>query len=254
MDFIGDLPQNDGVFTVYVDNWYGSESLAHYLNSMGVKFVLCCKGNRPTYLFNGGLTSFLSQKGDVKARYKEMKDESGNILPPLVVMSFFDRKKCNFISNIYGPEITPLSKDKQRPELIYFYNYGMGGVDNFDYGLHSYPLFPHRRSKFTRVVFFGLLKMLIVNLWYCYRFSNPNLQNTTQSEFLMKILEGCVDQLNLKRNDEEFASRFCHFSRKMAENEKRLHCVVCRGNTAYKCRSCKVPIHPNCMERYCNKF
>jgi len=60
-------------------------------------------------------------------------------------------------------------KKKLKEELVHMYNTGMGGVDLADAYLHSSVLFPHKRSKWTRCLYFTLLGFMVSNSYIFWK-------------------------------------------------------------------------------------
>jgi hypothetical protein len=83
INLIESLP-HDKNYIVVADSFYGSLALAEELQRRGWCFILACRGDRPTPLFNSHLAIGL-QKG----QWKEMTNKDQSIL----AMSFYDIKK-----------------------------------------------------------------------------------------------------------------------------------------------------------------
>lgn len=233
-----------GKHVLFADNWYGSEALANELNVKGHYFVLNCRTNRPTQLFSRGLVQECpKEKGKWISKFKQSSDET----KPLIITAYNDRKLCCFISNAF--DSSPITTNKQiRPLLVHAYNQGMGGVDLADFGAHQFQFFPHRRSKFTRVVFFGGLKTLQVNAWIAYRYMKEENKNISQKAFIESIVDGFLKYFNIEvpttgKLSKEFVERITNL-------EQRPHCVYCHGSCNEYCKGWQVWIHGHCQEAY----
>lgn len=66
MDLINTIPQ-DREYIVVADSFYGGVDLAELLSNKGWKYILACRGDRPTDLFNKYIGEKLKKKGDVSS-------------------------------------------------------------------------------------------------------------------------------------------------------------------------------------------
>lgn len=144
-------------YIVLCDSFFGSLHLAIQLLKLNAYFILATKGNRPSLLWTGFLHKGLK------------KGQTVTLLPPsdgpsFFGMSFWDRKKINFFANCSMPNVV---SSVSRPQLIHDYNQHMNSVDRADQQ-HTLYLFSHRRRKYTRAIFYSLIKLAIHNaiiLW-----------------------------------------------------------------------------------------
>jgi len=157
---------------IYVDCYYGSLLLAQELDKNNLKFVLCCKSDRPSVLFSKKLHCQL-KKGSWNYGLWEDK---------LLAISFWDSAKCNFISNCFSVSNT------EKPSLIEKYNIYKGGLDTADAYWNKY-LVGFRHYKWTRAVVFALIKIALVNSYLIYKSLNPEEEKkVSQRHFMEKII------------------------------------------------------------------
>jgi hypothetical protein len=147
----------------------------------------------------------------------------------------------------------------------------MGGVDISDQYISSYN-FIRKSKKWSRKMFFWLLKVAVVNSFILYNLSaasnqKPNLSHKTYRQLLVKSLVGDVCNREGKKrgrqstsDEEERLNRKPHF---IYSNEKSnsKDCAVCsnrkmkggRRETVFYCNTCtrKPGLHPGeCFEKY----
>ena len=133
MDFVKLLPNKD--YIIYCDSYYGSLELAENLDKEGYKFVLSVRANRLTWLFKDNL-----QVGLKKGEWEYKTNNN------LCATSFYDMKKCNFISNCYSG--SPVSSS---PQMVAKYNKFKGLLDMADAHWNRY-LQRQKKIKWTKVI------------------------------------------------------------------------------------------------------
>jgi hypothetical protein len=79
-------------YVIVADSFYGSLELAEALHAKGWAFILACRGDRPTPLFNGKLALGLK-----RGEWRHLTNEEQSIL----AMCFHDIKKVIFSERIY---------------------------------------------------------------------------------------------------------------------------------------------------------
>jgi hypothetical protein len=82
-DMLDVIPQTDN-HIIYADSYYGSYELAEALATAGYLFIIACRGDRPTELFNKHLGIRLG-----KGKWSSMSHEELGML----ATSFHDTKK-----------------------------------------------------------------------------------------------------------------------------------------------------------------
>nr|XP_027231024.1 piggyBac transposable element-derived protein 4-like [Penaeus vannamei] len=151
-------------YELYLDNWYSSPELFHYLSSRKTNAVGTVRLNRkfmPKDLK-------VSARGDVDFR----TSATG-----MLAMSWMDRKPVHMLSTIHGPDMVDLPPNRRgivrtKPQAVVDYNVGKKGVDLADQLAASYST--TRRT----------------NKWY----QNGVGGTLTQLEFRLEIIANFLDQ------------------------------------------------------------
>lgn len=232
--FIHNIPDIEGR-RILADNYYGSLDIAKYLNKKKIQFIFTCRTNRPSFLWKD-----LQENLKKGAWVYSSKDN-------IIVCSFFDSQKVNFLSNCIGVEPFIGKKNKIKPEICMVYNKQMGAVDRFNSHLNRY-LYSHRKSKWTKCSLFSIFQMVLVNSWIIFK--KINLSKIKFKDFLVKFLL-TYSQLNPEIPLEVPNQNF-HLIKK---DKKIKKCSFCKkikkfSNTVYFCSNCLVPLHDDCFEKY----
>jgi hypothetical protein len=224
-------------YHVYVDSYYGTESLAQKLQKQHHKFTMTCQANRPSWLFSRHLQEKL-QKGKWHSIYNEEKD--------MTALSFSDNAKCNFISNIYDGQATVIDhRGKIIPALVHDYRQYYGCVDRMD-ASHIKYLFPHRRKKRSVAQLLSYFKMATTNAWRIYRFNND--KEIGQKDFIRALL-GQISPNSSKISN--FPTSHLIVRASVSRN-----CTYClsqfnkHSNTPYQCDTCSKYCHPDCFKKF----
>ncbi|XP_047486587.1 piggyBac transposable element-derived protein 4-like [Penaeus chinensis] len=135
MKAVVDLMHEAGLFEkgnqLYLDNWYSSPTLFHYLQSRKTETVGTVRLNR----------KFMPKDLSVKKGEVDIRTSRAGML----AMSWFDKKQVNILSTIHrGDEMVDLPPNRRgevrrKPLSIVDYNKGMKGVDISDQLAQSYP-------------------------------------------------------------------------------------------------------------------
>ncbi len=189
----------------------------------------------------------MSKKGDKE--FVVDNDES------FVIMSYYDTKKCNFISTFGSTE--PDSKARKNgstpPNIVQLYNAYMHGVDKFDGAVNLYR-FEHRQRKYTNAIFYtALLKTAAVQSWKIDRLCWMKKTNggigknyLMQRKFLLAASLQLLDSTPVYRISRN------HFP---SDNEKEKKCSICKSkNTHMFCKACVKHICISCFEKYHEKL
>jgi hypothetical protein len=169
-------------YELYLDNWYSSPELFHYLSSRKTNAVGTVRLNRkfmPKDLK-------VSARGDVDFR----TSATG-----MLAMSWMDRKPVHMLSTIHGPDMVDLPPNRRgivrtKPQAVVDYNVGKKGVDLADQLAASYST-TRRTNKWYQNVFYHLLDMAAVNAFVVHRALGGTL---TQLEFRLEIIANFLDQ------------------------------------------------------------
>ncbi|XP_070000311.1 piggyBac transposable element-derived protein 4-like [Penaeus vannamei] len=169
-------------YELYLDNWYSSPELFHYLSSRKTNAVGTVRLNRkfmPKDLK-------VSARGDVDFR----TSATG-----MLAMSWMDRKPVHMLSTIHGPDMVDLPPNRRgivrtKPQAVVDYNVGKKGVDLADQLAASYST-TRRTNKWYQNVFYHLLDMAVVNAFVVHRALGGTL---TQLEFRLEIIANFLDQ------------------------------------------------------------
>lgn len=242
---------------IFVDNYYGSLALAEEIDNGSGFFVMTCRADRPTALFKQGLYHSLVQKG---SKSKPEKGTWTALYSPnsrIIALAFCDKKIVYALSNAFTDSPT-MHNQQLKPHLIKRYNKGMGGVDLFDMYMHLYPVYPHRRHKYTRDIYFAMFNMLFVNAWLLWKQLNPRKTNQQMSyrQFLEQVIRGYLVEANISTTP--VLKHFPYLRKK--GSRKKQDCQQClkngtRSSTSYVCTGCPrgTFIHPQCMAGFHNK-
>ena len=127
---------------MYIDNWFTTLDLLIYLKKSGIH---CCDTLRANRLQGCPLLSnkMLKQKGRVAI------DHQSDLISGNIVAKWMDNNAVHVASNFVGVEPIGTVKrwsgehkskiDIECPQLVLFYNKGMGGVDLADMLIFSLP-------------------------------------------------------------------------------------------------------------------
>lgn len=172
---------------------------------------------------------------------------------PLVQAKRFNRKE-------HKEEAVP------QPNVISEYKY-MGGVDLHDNGIANYRI-KIRGKKWWWPLFINMIDSAIVNSWKIFKIANNSniSQLTFRSSLVLSLLkfEGKAELKNVQVQNPCFPLgsfsrhslpddiRFDNIGHliKREENNSRKKCKVCKSNTIYLCKKCKIHLHPDCFETF----
>jgi hypothetical protein len=234
-NLVQDLPKDNRQYTIFADQFFGGLDIARTLHYNHFQFVLSCQSNRPTEVFKNYLHRVVKEKGE---EFHITTEE----MNPICALTFFDSKKCNFLTNVGSSTIVQENRERPRPEIVVTYNKYMNGVDKADAACNLY-LNKHRRRKWTKTLVFFLLKMMVT---HTLRIKNEFRENIGQKkwkqrdiliEIIMKLVAG-------KRNYVNNSSRHYPVS---VDNKDCGRCSICKtSNASYYCMGCKAHLHPKC--------
>lgn len=203
----------------------------------------------------------------------------------LTIHGFMDSSVCYLCDAVYGNQERGRAnirrKNKQGtydivegPTALNIYNANMGGVDAWDQlrtGMHYSMEQVGRSNKWTVSLFLGLFSMAICNSYLIYRAVNPDGCDTfkTHTEFHTALLKGLFRNtygvVKPKSNHPTpgsgtFSEYLLHEmglakpgSRKDGTSRAKSGiCHGCTGNskTSYACKTCLIPMHPECHVKF----
>lgn len=226
-------------FKLYADSWYGSDSLAFSLTQRGFLFTLACGKNKPSELFNNYL-----DVGLVKGQCRYLQSEQD---PALLALSYHDRAKCHFLTNLFRPAMTQNRKNNAVPSAVEDYRQYMGIIDRIDRSA-LLARWPHRNRRWTMAFFWYLLGLCVNNAHKIYNDVNPGY--ISLSQFLHQLIVQWREILKTKSG----APRRPLHQLKISPSKAR--CEVCRqtdrkiAKTRLVCSICHVHLHPQCFPLY----
>jgi hypothetical protein len=223
-------------YHVYADCYYGSDTLARFLQKHGHYFTLSCQSNRPSWLFADYLAVGLQ---------KHQWNWSCHPKRGLCALSFHDRGMCHFISNQYGGKDWELTaKGEIIPVMVGDYRRHYGAVDTSDSN-HLLYLYKHRNLKRTMAQFQSYVKMAVANAWVYYK--TGHTQEISQKDFIRVLVEEMWPVAD--RIPEIYPT--IENAHLIQRGPKKSVCSYCKGpkrsTTPYFCASCNIPLHADCF-------
>ncbi|XP_042860555.1 piggyBac transposable element-derived protein 4-like isoform X3 [Penaeus japonicus] len=187
MKAVVDLMHEAGLFEkgyqLYLNNWYSSPQLFHYLQSRKTEAIgtvrLNCKF-MPKDLS-------VRRKGDIDIRTSR---------EGMMAMAWLDNEQVNILSTMHkGNEIVDLPTNKRglvkrKPLCIVVYNNGMKRFDTSDQLAHSYPG-TRKTNKWYMNIFYNLLNMAIVNAHAVHKWLGGKM---TQLDFRLQLIAQFLQQ------------------------------------------------------------
>lgn len=156
-----------------------------------------------------------------------------------------------------------------QPNVIHQYNKYMGGVDLHDNGIANYRI-RIRGKKWWWPMFTNMIDSIVVNSWKIYKIANES--RISQLEFRSQLVRSLLKCSEQSSNTDETSNgaksnplygrpsksalpddiRFDNVGHVIIRdtNSARKKCRICKSNTIYLCRKCKVHVHPDCFENY----
>ncbi|KAL0476376.1 hypothetical protein AKO1_004894 [Acrasis kona] len=250
IDHLEKLPK-DKKFLLGTDNYYGSLTLMKEVieKFSNIYYISTVRSNRPTWLFT-------PLAKEAKDQTKKVKNDNGrnrgyswrsNPDGTISAITIEDNKLVNFISNFISP--TVISNDKEILDAQSIYNHCMQCVDIADKKIGEYYLFPHRKTKWTRVYFFMLLKVIIVNAFIIKK-SECQDSRMSQMDFIHNVITGIKCQHNVR------ARRGAPEHTLVKGDKKQTHCKHCKktgSSVRHYCEKCKVYLHKKCFVEFHSK-
>ena len=192
MKAVVDLMQVAGLFDkgyqLFLDNWYTSPTLFHYLQSRKTESVGTVRLTRKH--MPKDLT--VREKGDVDVR----TSRAG-----MMALAWKDRKQVNMLSTSHrGDEMVELPPNRRgevrrKPGCVVDYNQGMKGVDLSDQVAQSYPC-ARKTNKWYIKLWYNLLDMAIVNAHAIHKFLGGRM---TQLDFRIQLISELLERPSTPR-------------------------------------------------------
>ena len=222
-------------YKVYADSWFGSDQLAIDLHQQGLLSTLACGKNKPAELFNKYLDVGLAAH---QARYLHHE-----LYPTLLALSFHDRAKCHFITNIHRANLATNHSGDNVPAVIEGYRLHMGSVDRVNRAVTKVT-WPHKNHRWTMCFFWYAIALCVSNARVFYKaYFNVNYKIM---EFTASLLTEWIETLPTR----SFAP---HPKRHSIQKLPSLgRCERCKhidrniGKTNYWCKECECYLHPEC--------
>lgn len=175
-DFVDLLPT--GNYVIFCDSWFGSLALANELLRRNRYFLLMCKSNRPTWLFQDLLHVRLA-KGATKTAIRNDKK--------MLALCFKDRKVVNIITNVATECDAATRTGKIKPQAVQQYSLHMNALDRFD-RQHTLYLMRHRRRKWTTAYIYSMIKFAVHNARLIWNHSHPPCDRLSLYDFLIELI------------------------------------------------------------------
>jgi hypothetical protein len=236
-ELVDELPSSH--YKVYADSWYGSDSLAFILLQKGFYFTLAYGKNRPRELFADYLDVSLF-KG--QCRYLQSERD-----PSLLALSYHDRAKCHFLTNLQLPGMTENRTAESIPAAVHDYRQYMGLMDRIDRRA-LLATWPHRNKRWTMAFFWYLLGLCVNNAHKIYNDTNPG--HVTLPSFIHQLI---VEWREIVGKDQGAP---VHSHHRLILSPSKSRCEVCKtvnrniAKTRLICTSCNVYLHPSCFPEY----
>jgi len=242
-------------YTVFVDNWYTSPVLFHFLQSRKTGAVGTVRLNRrhmPRDLK-------VRKRGDVDSR----SSPTG-----MLALSWMDVKQVNMLSTVHTSHTVEVLRRGgsmvSKPECVVAYNDGMKGVDLGDQLAQSYPSV-RRSLKWYKKIFFYIYDLATVNSHSVYKYlGNRCEQIDFRLDLAMSIINSFLPDIepysargrpSTLPSPSRFQGRTAHIVRETPGRKYR-RCFLCyragrRKMTRTVCPACEVSLCTyGCFEKY----
>lgn len=234
LNFAERLPGPGHIITF--DAYYGGWDVAKELKRRRQYFIASCTGNRPTFVFS-------------KKLHQELDSERGawswaSYRCRILAVSWRDRKVLNLLTNFVDkPRVrdtrTIKGTEVNVPQVVELYRSTLNFVDRANAYRLRYP-FRHRISKHTRVQWWTILMMAVVNAWILFKHVNNKKELKYRQYFidLMKQLAEFSGSRRKAKRGSNIKTGAVHLPLHQA---KRGCCVVCKvpGSCSTVCSGCR---------------
>jgi hypothetical protein len=184
------LPEHEGTYYLYADNYYGSLEIAEEAASRNFRFTFGCRANRPSNLFANGLDLDLNKFGELEDFNIWVKGDQS-----MVAMTWKDKNLVRFLSNMASTEIVDTKQkfkgkleQKFIPKIACDYTVkGMGHVDQYNAKLKIEAF--HRNVSWRRTHFMSVLRIVLVNCYIYWKQVNQKYRLHSQNSFLKHFVD-----------------------------------------------------------------
>lgn len=251
-------PLHNSNRNVTADNWFSTKQLADELSIRGLTYVGTLNANKPEV-----------PKEFLKSKYRKVGETLYGFNGQTTLVSFVPKKNkaVNLISTMHHTKET--DPEKNKPEIICYYNKTKGGVDLLDMKCANYSC-NRRCQRWPLVVYYMLLNASSVNafiLYLCFR-QNPLISRFQfVKQLAMALIEPHLRRRlnipNLRRDVKRLIQDALHDGQEQPipqgvpddRLQKRKTCSTCpsakQRKTAYKCIKCSKPICLECSRKVC---
>jgi hypothetical protein len=160
-----------------------------------------------------------------------------------LALSYHDRAKCHFLTNMWRPGIIQNPKNNSVPLTVQDYRLHMGTVDRVDRSALK-STWPHRNKRWSMAFFWYLLGLCVSNAHKIYNESTgQNISLTSFRDLLVMEWENLLNE-----------SKSAHH--KLTKSAPKRRCAVCKtldpniGKTILRCNKCNVYLHKRCFGLY----
>lgn len=244
-------------FQLYFDNFFSSIPLLENLTRIKMYGTGTIRENR---IPSSTLIDSKELKKKGRGCYDYMKITGSNI----IFIKWNDNNIVTFCSNSKG--VYPLNmvrrysqKEKkfvqvEQPNVVKFYNKGMGGVDRSDQNISLY-----RTSVRGKKWYFPLVShcvdMCVHNAWQLYKHEGGKLDHLGFRRCIATVLltqnkKKFTYQRGRPSENQNLTLRYDRFDHMVIPQDKQTRCASCHQKTTTRCEKCDVGLHVKCFKKY----
>jgi hypothetical protein len=262
-----------------MDNYYGSDQIAHHLRStrsINIVATLQKKNTCPEIRF-GNAKRPKPSRANPKGAYKAAKTADN-----IYMYSWIYSAAVYFVDSAYGSgSMQPIQRKDQNGQRVNFvvpaaipeYNNGMHGADVWDQIRKDFGIdLLHPTSKWTLRIFEIFWSLITTQAYNIYRHNNKNnvQRQLNQHQFKLAIILGLLNHPVVvgpptPPANAQSQHQICQWpvGSRGVDDVRRFHsdCRQCprilpdgtRNNsriTSFYCSSCMVGLHPECFAKY----
>jgi len=128
--------------------------------------------------------------------------------PNLLALSYNDRAKCHFFTNLFRPEFTDNRKNQTIPSVVDDYRHYIGSLDRVDRSARL-ACWPHKSSRWTMAFLWYLLGLCVSNARLILAGHNNVSYNL--SDFLVDLIGEWRSELDTKKKSTTKARSLWYF-------------------------------------------